>query len=622
MCGFIYAYDKKGDKDLTETMHQALYVMSDRGPDFQQFQSIGFSWFGHTRLSIIDTSEAANQPFSSSCGRYKLVFNGEIYNFRKVKSILNDKFNIQWQTDHSDTEVLLNSLIYLGVEKTLSVCEGMFAFVLHDKVNELITVARDPFGEKPLYSYNGDDFLILASSIEAIKCFSVTLSDNNKAKIEFFKFGAVMAPNTIYNEIQKIPASTYFTKKLTVDEKPQYHEYWNIATLKEIDRPSLNNIKDTILGKLESDVGVAFYLSGGIDSSIIAKTLSELPYEFKSKIKAHSIGFNFEDGGEVFQAQETCKELDIEHRYQILDDRKIYDYLEKYLNKLSEPLADPTAIPGMAIAESSVKDNKVVITGEGADELFWGYPHWNKYFKIESICQYVPSFFFPIGRSIAKLKLKPNSHFFEIIDRKEDKLPSFFSGCEIFTASEIDILLGMNAGDAKIHFHQLMSDKYADFNKLCLPETEWFTYIETKLRLPELILNRVDKVTMMYSQEARAPFLNRVLFSKSSNISFGEKFSNKINKPFLRKLVEGFLDSKILNRKKKGFSTPYQYVFEGEHASLYINRILDQSSYCGLNAEFIESLINDKAYYKLWAILIYISWKSNDQGNRMKVVDI
>ncbi|MBN8156866.1 hypothetical protein J0J30_22930, partial [Vibrio vulnificus] len=123
-----------------------------------------------------------------------------------------------------------------------------------------------------------------------------------------------MAPNTIYNEIQKIPASTYFTKKLTDDDNPQYHEYWNIATLKEIERPSLNNIKDTILGKLESDVGVAFYLSGGIDSSIIAKTLSELPYEFKSKIKAHSIGFNFEDGGEVFQAQETCKDLDIEHR--------------------------------------------------------------------------------------------------------------------------------------------------------------------------------------------------------------------------------------------------------------------------------------------------------------------
>ncbi|MGR2847517.1 asparagine synthase (glutamine-hydrolyzing) [Vibrio vulnificus] len=612
MCGFIYAYDKKGDKELTEKMHQALHVMSDRGPDVQQFQSIGFSWFGHTRLSIIDTSEAANQPFSSSCGRYKLVFNGEIYNFRKVKSILNDKFNIQWKTDHSDTEVLLNSLIHLGIEKTLSVCEGMFAFVLHDKVNELITVARDPFGEKPLYSYNGDDFLILASSIEAIKCFSVTLSENNKAKMEFFKFGAVMAPNTIYNEIQKIPASTYFTKKLTDDDNLQYHEYWNIATLKEIERPSLNNIKDTILGKLESDVGVAFYLSGGIDSSIIAKTLSELPYEFKSKIKAHSIGFNFEDGGEVFQAQETCKDLDIEHRYQILDDRKIYDYLDKYLNKLSEPLADPTAIPGMAIAESSVKDNKVVITGEGADELFWGYPHWNKYFKIESICQYIPSFLFPIGRSIAKLKLKPNSHFFEVIDRKEDKLPSFFSGCEIFTASEIDILLGMSIGDSKTHFHRLMSDKYTDFNKLCLPKTEWFTYIETKLRLPELILNRVDKVTMMYSQEARAPFLNRVLFSKSINISFGEKFSNKINKPFLRKLVDGFLDSRILNRKKKGFSTPYQYIFEGEHASFYINKVLDQSSYCGLNAEFIESLINNKAYYKLWAILVYVSWKSND----------
>lgn len=611
MCGFIFAYAKKGNKDLTNAIQGALHVMSDRGPDVQQFQSLGSAWFGHTRLSIIDTSEAANQPFSSSCGRYTLVFNGEIYNFRKVKSLLDTNYDVQWQTDHSDTEVLLNGLIFLGVEETLAVCEGMFAFVLYDNIEESITVARDPFGEKPLYSYDDEDYLILASSIDAIKSFEIPLSPYLQGRIEFFKFGTVAAPNTIYNEIKKVPAATYFIRKLGSDIASELREYWNLTTLNELECPSINDIKDSILGKLESDVGVAFYLSGGIDSSIIAKTLSELPDESKSKIKAHSIGFNFEEGGEVFQAQETCKELNVEHKYQVLDDKKIYEYLEKYLNSLSEPLADPTAIPGMAIAESSVKNNKVVITGEGADELFWGYPHWNKYFKIDSTCQYVPSFLMPIARAAAKLKFKPNSHLFEVIERKEDKLPSFFGGCEVFTVSEIDTLLGLSKGDAKNHIHQLMNNKFIEFKKLGLPRTEWFTYIETKLRLPELILNRVDKVTMMYSQEARAPFLNTSLFTKASNIKFQHKFSTEVNKPFLRKLINNFLNNRIVNRKKKGFSTPYQYIFEGEKALFYLDKVRKLSAAYGLNTNFVEKLVADKEYYKLWAILVYVSWKSN-----------
>jgi len=611
MCGFVLSinFSEEGLVGISDNK-KAISRISHRGPDYAHTISVGDGKLilSHCRLSIIDVTSQANQPMQSECERYFLLFNGEIYNYKWLKKYLISRFKgVLWKTNNSDTEVLLQSLILLGLERTLELIDGMFSFVFLDLKENSTVMCRDRFGEKPLYKYVDNDVLIVSSDVSAIKSIVGGELEVDKLVIaEYLKYGAILAPATVYKRVEKVPAATYSKFNYnSFSGHDDYVEYWDIFSSTSKESPKLKDVCESIEEKMVSDVGVGFYLSGGVDSSIIAKKISTFDPAKKDKITAYSIGFDFENGGETAEAEALCEELGLSFKAKVLSDEHVYKYLEAFLEKIEEPNADPTVVPGLAISEMSSRQDKVVLTGEGADEVFWGYPHWSKYIYVDLLFDFLPSLFAKMGRKLIELSVGRGGHLFEMLDRKVKGQSSFFGGCEIFTIGEIQELLkyDFNSPSTGIKRHW---DNFIEIPNSKL--IDWYTYIETKNRMPELILSRVDMVSMRFSQEARAPFLSRKLFENSRNIPLTHRLKRKTNKPYLRNMVKDFLPDSVLSRKKKGFSTPYQFVFEGSKGNDYIRYIEDNAEGFGLEKMVISRLVVEKKYYKLWAILILLRW--------------
>ena len=614
-------------------IHNMNLTLKHRGPDasgiwISKNKNIGF---GHTRLSIIDLSKEANQPFVDRTKNYILAFNGEIYNYMEIKKKLIDK-GYQFKTKNSDTEILLLSYIEWGL-KCVDKFRGMFAFAIWDNLKKKVFLIRDRVGVKPLYYKFDSEKLIFSSEIKAILLDPDYIPEiDEESMYHYLTFLCTPAPKTMFKQINKLEAGTW----LSFDEKgnSEKKQYWDPLQDKElIDSENINKVlvrtlKESIKYRGISDVDVGVFLSGGIDSSTNAYFFSK---DSKKKIKTFSIGYDKEYKSyksELNYARIVAEHIKSLHFEKKLRKEDIKNLIFDMVYFQDEPISDPVCVPIFYVSKLARENNvKVCQVGEGADELFFGYTNWLRTSKINLLLN---NFFFPnfLKKLILSLYKKFNIQYkytADLLRRSLEKKPIFWGGAEAFSSFEKNQLFS-NSFKKKIkNFDSwdCIRPHYEFFNKNAKYKNieNWMTYLDLKIRLPELILMRIDKMTMANSLEARVPFLDHNLVQKTIDLPKKIKIKKNKLKVLLKDIVKGLLPYEILNRKKQGFGLPLKEWFEdglGINEKKIINEFVNKTDF--FKKETIQKIIDRKGDTRLWFLLnLAIWWKIFIRNNKLKI---
>jgi asparagine synthase (glutamine-hydrolysing) len=608
-------------------------TLKHRGPDasgiwISKNKNIGL---GHTRLSIIDLSKEANQPFVDRTKNYILAFNGEIYNYMEIKKKLIDK-GYKFKTKNSDTEILLLSYVEWGL-KCVDKFRGMFAFAIWDNLKKKLFLIRDRVGVKPLYYKFDSEKLIFSSEIKAILLDPDYIPEiDEESMYHYLTFLCTPAPKTMFKQINKLEAGTW----LSFDEKgnSEKKQYWDPLQDKElIDSENINKVlvrtlKESIKYRGISDVDVGVFLSGGIDSSTNAYFFSK---DSKKKIKTFSIGYDKEY--KSYKSELNYARIVAEHIKSLHFEKKLSkDHIKNLIFDMvyfqDEPISDPVCVPIFYVSKLARENNvKVCQVGEGADELFFGYTNWLRTSKINLLLN---NFFFPnfLKKLILLLYKKFNIQYkytADLLRRSLEKKPIFWGGAEAFSSFEKNQLFS-NSFKKKIkNFDSwdCIRPHYEFFNKNAKYKNieNWMTYLDLKIRLPELILMRIDKMTMANSLEARVPFLDHNLVQKTIDLPKKIKIKKNKLKVLLKDIVKGLLPYEILNRKKQGFGLPLKEWFEdglGINEKKIINEFVNKTDF--FKKETIQKIIDRKGDTRLWFLLnLAIWWKIFIRNNKLKI---
>jgi asparagine synthase (glutamine-hydrolysing) len=571
MCGIVGVIsqkpDFKVDSFLLEAMRDTMY---HRGPDgaglwIAENEKIGLA---HRRLSIIDLSVQASQPMCNENGRIWVVFNGEIYNHEEIRKELSLSGRHTWKTDHSDTEVIIHAYEEWGID-FISKLRGQFAIGIWDEIKQDLYLIRDRAGIKPIYYTSFDDKLIFASEIKAIlKDPSVKRQVNEKAFYNYLSLLTTPAPLTLFENIYKIPAGAYlkFSANNTICvtlyyDLLDYVKPLNIFTEEEISVMLIEKLRDSVKSHSVSDVPVGIFLSGGIDSSTNAALFSEGK---QNEVKTFTIGYDKAYDSyksEIPFAKMMAKSIGAIYFEKLLSVDDLLDFLPTMIRLQDEPLADPVCIPLYYVSKLA-KDSHVTVcqVGEGADELFCGYASWSSALKINSVLSKLPMWVKRITYRYLKMTKFRDSAKVEFLRRDILGQPIFWSGAEHPSDA---VTMKIVSKRLKYKFRNYSSwdaikPHYENFKKKAADQSflNWMSYIDLKLRLPELLLMRVDKMSMGASVETRVPFLDHKLVEFSMSIPVEYKLKSKESKSILKKAVRGFIPDELIDRKKQGFGIP------------------------------------------------------------------
>ena len=531
MCGISFIWDKKNklDEGPIERMNKSL---NHRGPDAQRIIKNAFNggtvWMGHTRLKIIDPSDDANQPFRDSTSF--LAYNGEIYNYKELKNKLDDQ-EITFHTK-SDTEVLFQ---FLKKNNDLSELNGMYTFVYIDILLKKIQIGRDPFGIKPLYIFEDDNYLILSSEIKAIfKSGLVQKKIDQNQVNQFFIYKHVESPFTIFENIRQFPSNQSLTIKPTERITKGIQNFNREKNHEVDDNFTLKKTKDLLLRSLENhiqaDVPVGLFLSGGVDSTLLLALHQELGYE---PLQSFSIGFSqnnsFGTNDDKFATVAAKKFGSVHQSVQI--DASVLNQLDDLIDPNENPIADSATLLTSILSKKACEFVSVVLTGAGADELFAGYN------RIKAFQFYLnhPRFPYKIGKILPTGFDHPLRKRFQLLKKMGNKI-------------------GENNYDTFIRFTSLelvnyksTNNSHFDINNALRHDINHF--------LKDDVLALTDQYTMKHSLEARVPYLDLPLANHS--FSYGGDYLLKNGKKWiLKKILNQYGDHQFSNRKKEGFGIP------------------------------------------------------------------
>jgi asparagine synthase (glutamine-hydrolysing) len=626
MCGIVGALSfKKSKFDITESYIVDMRdTMSHRGPDGvgAWVSANGKIGLGHRRLSIIDLSESANQPMSNEDESLSIVFNGEIYNHADVRIELESIGGFVWKTDHSDTEVILHAFKQWGI-KCIDKFRGMFAFAIWDAKKKELWLCRDRLGVKPLYYSINDERIIFASEIKALlKDPGQKKEINEESFYNYLSFLTVPAPNTLFEGIYKLPSATWM--RIDFDGNIQEEKYWDVFdNTISLSNNTEEQIADKLLKELTiavnlrkvSDVPVGVFLSGGIDSSTNTALFSK---DAQNSVNTFSIGYDGEYNSyksELPFAKFVAKNFNAVYHEKILKVEDLIDFLPRMAYLQDEPIADPVCVPLYYVSKLA-RDHGVIVcqVGEGADELFWGYPQWKRLLNLQNYCDKPGgSFISHLGMLALNLIGKKNSFPYEWLRRSKSNQPVFWGGAEAFTHVQKNRLISKrlkkkfakySSWNAISHIHKLFITKAKEKSNL-----NWMTYLDLNLRLPELLLMRVDKMSMGASLEGRVPFLDHKFVELAMSIPSDMKTKDGTLKYILKKTVKGLIPDEIINRKKQGFGVPVQEWFFTEVGEVAIEKL---KRFCNetdlLDWSEVEKLLKSKKNYSAWPLLNVAMW--------------
>ena len=626
MCGVVgtLVFAKSDFRITAPYLERMRDAMAHRGPDgaglwISPDARVGL---GHRRLSVVDLSDSAAQPMANAAGTLLVSFNGEIYNHAAIRSELEKTGRYRWQTDHSDTEVILHAFEQWGIA-CLHRFRGMFAFALWDANRREVWLVRDRIGVKPLYYAVHHGRLVFASEIKALlEDPEQVRAVHPEAFYHYLSFLATPGPQTLFDGIRKLRPGTWLRARDdgTIDERT-YWDVWDhtepLTSIQEgeLQERLLETLRESVNLHKVSDVQLGVFLSGGVDSSTNTALFSEgeaVP------VRTFSIGYEGEHPSypnELHYARLMASKVGAEHHERVLAEEDLIDFLPTMVRLQDEPIADPVCFPVYSVSRLARETGvKVCQVGEGADELFYGYPLWKTMLGLQGWSDWpVPAVFKRWGLACLRLAAYELSPRYEWLRRSSDGEPVFWSGAEAFTESHKQRLIGADFRKkiaARSSWEVLAPDRRrfdeAAWDRSAL---NWMTYADLRLRLPELLLMRVDKMSMGVSLEARVPFLDHKLVELAMSIPTRAKIGDGSLKYLLKRAVRGLVPDEIIDRPKQGFGVPvYEWFFGrlGERTRTELDRFCRDTGF--LDRREVFRLVDAGAAQQVWYLLNFALW--------------
>ena len=634
MCGIcgVWEYQASEGRVDTSLIARMRDQMVHRGPDdagdliFDDRRG----GFGFRRLSIIDLSAAGHQPMHGCDQQLWLVFNGEIYNHARLRKGLKERGH--HYASLTDSETILHLYEEKGVEFVNEI-EGDFAIALWDERAQQLVLARDRVGVKPLYFYQKDGRFIFASEIKAILQHPAVSPDiDEQALYHYLTFMTTPAPSTLFKDVHKIPAGHVLVVKR--DGSLNMNRYWDalppetstVRSAEDHQKEILKLLRESISKRMMSDVPFGVFLSGGVDSSANVALMSE---QMSRPVETFTVGFSdAEYLNELDSARRISKQFGTNHHEIIISEKEMQKFLPDLVFHQDEPIADPVCIPLYYVSKLARDSGTIVVqVGEGSDEIFSGYESYVKHLQIyERFWKHAQKVPAAVRRAFSDVTVPilaatgKKRTVVELLRRLGADEPLFWGGVVIYDESLKPLVL---SNEMKRRLNGTSSlqvvNNYLSRIELERPDSDFLTrliYLELKLRLPELLLMRVDKITMATSVEARVPFLDHNLIEYVLGIPREMKVVGSSGKHILKQALESVLPHDLLYSRKRGFGAPVREWFRQELGPWFDSHLMNSSLKRRdlLDYDFIGHMLDQHRRgvrdwgFQLWGLLNLSLW--------------
>ena len=659
MCGIIGFVDLslRTSSDKLQTIATSMAeTLRHRGPDDMGTwvdERVGIA-LGHRRLSIVDLSMAGHQPMHSVCCRYVMVFNGEIYNYKEIRSEL-EKTNafLSWM-GHSDTEVMLAAISEWGLEAALKRFVGMFAFALCDRKKRVLYLVRDRLGEKPLYYGRMGDVLLFGSELKALRAHPAWQGEiSREALTLFMRYNYVPTPYSIYKGIYKLTPGTILSfeaedQKLGHGENWSIKPYWQARQIAEAgmadpftgtDADAITlldrQLRNSVSAQMVADVPLGAFLSGGVDSSTVVALMQK---QSSRPVKTFTIGFHEESYNEAGYAEAVAKHLGTDHNVLYVTPQEAMDVIPRLPAMYDEPFSDSSQIPTFLVSELARQHVAVSLSGDGGDELFAGYTRhfwsrnlWQKFGWMPRCLRGTISrlltlltpeqwdIFFNKFRNLLPKTLKQSNPGYKL-----HKLSGVLS-----VASMEDMYYGLTS-----HWKSPFSIVVGGYEpvNVTTDREQWanlddstllMMYLDLVSYLPDDILVKVDRAAMNIGLESRVPFLDHRVVELAWRIPLSMKIRNGQGKWILRQLLYKYVPQKLIERPKTGFGIPIDVWLRGPlrdwaEGLLAEERLKDEGFFnpAPIRKKWLEHLSGVRNWqYHLWDVLMFQAWFQESSRN-------
>ncbi len=643
MCGIAGFCNFKGNKESNiERMKRRIY---HRGPDAEgtYISEDGQVVLGHRRLAIVDLSENGAQPMASHSGRFEIVFNGEIYNYRKLANRLLREKKTDGFRGTSDTEVLLEAVEAYGVKEAITLCKGMFALALYDKKEQYLYLVRDRIGEKPLYYGQVGESFVFASNVGAIRVLDGFQNPINREVLGlYFTHGYIPAPYSIYEGIYKLEPGTILKVRLPFHniKSAETEVYWSVKEAAKRGQSNLFTgtrqeaadelerlLKESISEQMMADVPVGAFLSAGIDSSTVVALMQSLN---RGKVRSFTIGMAEKDYDEAVYAKEIARHLGTEHTELYITEEDAKAVIPELADMFGEPFADSSQIPTYLVSKMTREHVTVSLSGDGGDELFCGYTSYASVERIWNKMKGIPYF---IRKPVSALALHSPLAGKPVYQIKGKLLgakgPSdlYICSCECEPlARQISLARGE------------CSYKYSEYEPDYLAEPcHNIMLMDMLMYHPDDILVKVDRTAMAVSLETRVPMLDKdvVEFAFSLPVDYkrvspygagegkakaGQEF---LGKTVLREVLYRYVPGEIMERPKKGFSVPVEKWLRQPLLRKWAEELLDRETLKKqgiLDADVVWRIWSDfidrgQWRIQIWYILMFQEWVRREKAS-------
>ena len=623
MCGINGILTLIPNPGITADIRLMNNQIIHRGPDDEGYELYEDRLaMGMRRLSIIDL-EHGHQPLFNESRDISIVYNGELYNFRELRAQL----QLEGHTFHtsSDTEVVLRMYETWGAEM-LSMLNGMFAFSIHDARKGELFIARDRFGEKPLYYFNDDSRFIWASELKSIIAVHPELKQISPDSLSLYlTLTYIPAPYTIYKDVKKLEPGKYLkvsTKDLTIKTE----SYWttNIEPAEQLKDYSVtkkelrNLLFDSVEKRMVADVPLGVFLSGGVDSSIVAAVMSAVSGK---KINTFSVGFENKRYDESERAELAASHIGSVHHNAVLNYAEILDELDQIVLNYDEPYGDSSCLPTWFVSKHAAKQVKVALTGDGGDEVFGGYTKYLLHTYGKMYQDLAPAFLQKALGKVVKSSLWKSSDTRSLSSKLKKMIEA--TGNDTATNHLNAVSLGFKPHELELLLKKPLPTDLSRFIPVHTANTDPLKLardIDIKLSLEGDLLVKVDRASMLCSLECRAPFLDHRLAEFTNRIpdQFLIKGNNK--KRILKDTFEDLLPAGFFNSPKSGFEVPVSHWFRNELKTDLLHTLSDEncSEHGFFNYAYITSLLTEHIdgnidhSYKLWSLYCFQKWHTSN----------
>jgi len=609
VCGIVGIKKFKSNPTSADELRveNALPTQQHRGPDHSISETIENAVLGHNRLAVIDTKERSNQPFVDSSGRYSIVYNGEIYNFQELKNDLL-KLGFQFQTS-SDTEVLLYHLIENGTS-AIHDLEGCFAFAFYDKKEDELLLVRDRMGINPLLFSIGEDQISFASELNAFK-WLIDEHDIDQVSLSYyFRFTYIPAPRTILTQVQKLMPGHYLRVKGAdfdiVNYTKEESKPLDLDDYDSLKKELRIRIERAVISRLNADVPLGTFLSGGVDSSIV----SAIAADFKTELRTFSIGFKeHEFYDESKYAQLVADHIGSKHHAITLSNEVVIEELPRILKAFDEPFADSSAIAMYFLAEKATKHLTVCLSGDGADELFGGYNKHTAFVKSKD-----PGILLSMASKLASKTGKRSRSSW--LSNKVRQLQKFRKLQSLKWPDSYWFLASFTSKEEVASVLQKSTFELPDFK--LEDSLSSMLKMDQNFVLPNDMLKKVDLMSMSNSLEVRVPFLDKSVVDFANQIPDEYKNDGEVGKRILRDAFADLLPSEVFTRSKKGFEVPLtSWIQEAwsditkrewfEEAYILDQNLFNLKGVAALKSKVLSGNAGESAI-QMWSYIVFQNW--------------